>query len=152
MRLLILGLVAIASTLAGSFAVRTWANSKKTPPRADEYATLEVIKLEPVSVPIVRNGRVEGYIIARASVSAEDSEVKKSRPLLVVYASEAVFRAVYEDEVFDFSAPKPAQFPLLAERISKLANEKLGRAIIKQSRVESLDFVKPSEEGARQTR
>jgi hypothetical protein len=151
-RLLALGLVAVAATLAGSYAAMLWGTAKKSGAEPEEQAILELVKLEPVSVPVIRGGKVDGYVIARVAVSAAASDVKKSKPVLAAYASEAVFRAVYEEEAFDFSALKAVQVSALAERIAKLANERIGRAAIKQSVIESLNFVSRSEVRLQQSR
>lgn len=138
-------LVAILSTLGGSYCARLLATAAKSTAVAEEAAFVDIVKLEPISVPIVRKSKIEGYVIARIALSAPAYDVKNSKTVLMAYASEATFRAIYEDQVFDFAALKTADIAALAVRIAKLANERIGRPAIKSALVESLSFVSKSE-------
>jgi hypothetical protein len=140
-RLLALGLAGILATLAGNLAI-SWTYAKKPASTTEAQATLEVINLEPVSVPVIRDGKVEGYLVARVALSVDEADAKTNRPVLIIYANEAIFRALHEDEAFDFSALKPAQILPLAQRIATLANERIGRAVIKNAAIASLNYVR----------
>lgn len=143
-KLLALGLAAVGATLLGSYAAAMLA-SPGSPAAAPEPEAIEVVKLDPVSVPVIRQGKVQGYVIARAAIMATAAEVKKHKPALVIYAGEAIFQAIYEEEAFDFAAMKPAKISALGDRIAMLANQRLGRAAIRQLAVESLNFLTPAE-------
>ncbi len=146
MRAMALGVVAIASTLLGNFASSLLMQSKQPEALKAEPLALDLIRLEPISVPIIRSGKVEGYVVARVSVSADAADVKSSKPLLIAYASEAAFRAIYEERAFDTLAiTKVVELPGLADRIVKIANERIGRPTIKQAMVENLSVVPKSE-------
>lgn len=145
MHAIAVALVAIISTLGGTYAAKLFATAAKSAAVAEEGLVVDIVKLEPISVPIVRQGKIEGYVIARVALSAPSHDVKNSKAVLMAYASEATFRAIYEDQVFDFAALKAANVAALAGRISKLANERIGRPTIKQALVESLNFVAKSE-------
>ena len=144
-RLLIVGLVAVSAALGGVYAGTLLGapTGPSTPVVAAE--PVEIIKLESVSVPIIRKGAVDGYVIAHVSITAIAAEVKKNRASLLLYAGAASFRAIYEEEGLDFAALKSIQLSALSERITKLASDEMGNSSIKKTTIESLSFVSRSE-------
>lgn len=144
MHAIAVALVAIISTLGGTYGGKLYATAEKTTDPSNGTA-VDIVKLDPISVPIIRKGQIEGYVVARIAVAATTSDVKNGKAVLVAYASEATFRAVYEDQSFEFANLKPADVAVLTERIAKLSNERIGRPAIKQALVESLNFVSKSE-------
>ncbi|MFM9938881.1 MAG: hypothetical protein ACKVP7_05230 [Hyphomicrobiaceae bacterium] len=140
-KLITLGLAAVVATLIGCFAGAHQYNASRNAPKPAAEAELEIVKLEPITVPIIRKSKIQGYVIVHAAFGATAAEAKRSRNALTLYAGEALFQAIYEDDAFDFSAIKAAQLAALAEKASKLANAKLGRAAIKQVAIENLSLV-----------
>jgi hypothetical protein len=140
-RNLVLGFAAVAATLLGGAGAALLASSKAAAPAPAEAPVHELVKLDAVSVPVIRRGQVQGYVVAQVAVEAAAVDMKNSKPVLAVYASEAVFRAVYEEEAFDFSGLRPAHLAALADRMTKLANERIGRAAIKRVAIESINYV-----------
>ncbi|MGE0627033.1 MAG: hypothetical protein AB7O43_04360 [Hyphomicrobiaceae bacterium] len=144
-RLIALGLIAIVATLGGGYAAIMLGGDRMTAAKSANDEHLEFVKIEPVSVPIIRSGKVEGYVIAHVTVSAKDKDAEANRAALTTYASEAVFRAIYEEEEFNFAVLKPMEVVALSDRIVKLANERIGRATIRHSVIENLNFVSSAE-------
>ena len=140
MRILVPGLLAIAATLGGAWLTLSLEKGQRSA-KLDDPVVLEIVKLEHASVPIIRNGAVVGYVIARVSIGVAVHELKTGRPAIVAYAGEAVFRAVYEEPTFDFSALKTADLPALTERMTALANARIGRDVVKKTVIEHLGFV-----------
>lgn len=144
LKLLALGLIAVISTLGGGY-VGSMLGAASGGPIAHDKEKVDVVRLEPSSVPIIRQGKLAGYVVARASVTANADEVKNNKVVLSLYASEAVFKAVFEEESFDFANLRPVQISSLNEAIVKTANERMGRPVLKHSLLENLSFVSPDE-------
>ena len=143
-KLVVLGLAGIAATLAGSF-LATILGAPQDAKLEKKEPEVEIVKFDAISVPVIRRAKVQGYVVVRISVLAYSAEVKVGRPTLMAFASEAAFRAIYEEEAFDFSALKPVQITAIAEKITGLTNARLARPFIKQTAIESLNFVTQSE-------
>jgi hypothetical protein len=139
-RMLLLGLVVVLSTLGGSYAAMKLPQGSA--PGADNGAPeeLTVVKLEPVSVPVVRGGKIQGYVLGRIAFAAGAKEMK-NKDILTLYVNEAIFRSVYEEEALDFTALKPMQVEALVHRTVEKANTRIGRPAIAQVFVESLNFL-----------
>lgn len=143
-KLLVLGLAGIAATLAGSFLAAMLGAPQEAKIEKKE-PEVEMVKFDAISVPVIRRAKVQGYVVVRISVLAYAAELKAGRPALTAFASEAAFRSIYEEEAFDFSALKPVQIAALAEKITQLTNGRLVRPFIKQTAIESLNFVSQTE-------
>jgi hypothetical protein len=147
MKSLLLGTLAIVATLGGHYAAGIVSAPKPAVQAPDEK--LEIVKLEPISAPVIRDGKVIGYVIARTSVAVLAPDVKAHRDLLVAYASEAVFRGIYEEKSFDFAAMRAVDVSQLGRRVVEFANKRFGKPVVREAVVESINFVSQAELQAR---
>jgi len=147
MRSVLLGSVAIAATLGGHFASGMLSSPQRSGDAPQEQ--IDVVKLEPISVPVIRDGKVVGYVIARLSVLAPSADAKTHKELIAAYAGEGVFRGIYEEKSFDFSEMRAADVSELGRRIVEIANKKLGKPILREAAIESINFVSQAELQAR---
>jgi hypothetical protein len=143
MNTLVVGIAAILSTLAGSYLAALLTGGSRDPEQKASVA-LEFIKLDVISVPVIRSGKIQGYVLVRASVGVPLDEAKNGRPVITVYSSEGVFRALHEED-FDFKALKPTEIARLADRATSLINARIGRGAVKSTAFESVNFVPQSE-------
>jgi len=143
-KLLVLGLAGIVATLAGNVLAMVLGAPKEVSADKKE-PEVEMVKFDAISVPIIRRAQIQGYVVVRISILAYSAELKVGRPVLTAFASEAAFRAIYEEEGFDFSALKPVQIAALAEKVTTLTNARLARPFIKQTAIENLNFVTQAE-------
>lgn len=139
-RMLLLGLVVVLSTLGGSYAAMKLPQSSAPGAESQAADEVTVVKLDPVSVPVVRSGKIQGYVLGRIAFAAGTKEMK-NKDLLTLYVSEAIFRSVYEEEALDFAAMKPVHVEALVHRIVEKANARIGRPAIAQVFVEGLNFL-----------
>jgi hypothetical protein len=139
-RMLLLGLVVVIATLGGSYAAMQIPHGGTTA-KEDPHEKSEVVKIDPISVPVVRAGKIQGYVIGRFAFSAPAAEVRKDKDTLILLASEAIFMAVYREEELDFSALKIVEVDKMMERILAKVNVRMGRPMITQVFVESLNFL-----------
>jgi hypothetical protein len=138
--MLLLGLVVVLSTLGGSYAAMKLPQSSAPAAESDGPGEVAVVKLEPVSVPVVRDGKIQGYVLGRIAFAAGVKEMK-NKDALTLYVSESIFRSVYEEEALNFADLKAVQVEALAHRIIEKANARIGRPAIAQIFVESLNFL-----------
>jgi hypothetical protein len=144
MKLLITGLTAVFATLAGSYVAGMLAGSPSGAEKTTEAKVLEFIKLDVLSVPVIRQGRVQGYVLARIAIGVPVEDAKKNRIAISLYSSEGAFRAIYE-EGFEFSHLKAADIGRLADRMTKLINDRMRVSVVGVTTIESLNFVPYSE-------
>ncbi|MBN9279117.1 MAG: hypothetical protein J0I57_16005 [Hyphomicrobium sp.] len=139
-RMLLLGLVVVIATLGGSYAAMQIPQGAQTS-KEDPSEKTEIVKIDPISVPVVRGGKIQGYVIGRYAFSAPASEVRKDKDTLILFVSEAIFMSVYNEEDLDFAALKIVEVDKLIERILTKVNARIARPMISQIYVESLNFL-----------
>lgn len=140
---LIVGIVAVAVTIGSTFAT-LWFN-RAGAEKKDVAEKYEHLKLDAVSVPILRRGKVEGYVLARLTATVKSKDVSARRDAVTSHFSAAAFRTVYEEPSFEFRDLKKAELVTLAKRIGEATNKSLGSESIKEVMVENLNYLSPEE-------
>lgn len=140
-RMLLLGLVVVLSTLGGSYAAMKLPSAMSSGEKDPANEPVTIVKLDPVSVPVVRDGKIQGYVLGRISFSTPSSEASKNKDALLLYVNEAIFRSIYEEETLDFTSLKPIGVEALVGRVVQKANARIGRTAIVQVFVENLNFL-----------
>lgn len=141
MKLLALGLATVIATLAGSYAAVVLSS-----PPGDRAATPmpdveEIVRLEQSSIPILRDGKVQGYVLAQLAFTASASDLKSSKPALTTHVTAAAFATVFEEEALNFASLRVAQLARLGDRTLARANEQIGRHVVRKVLVENLMFL-----------
>ena len=141
-RMLLLGLVVVLSTLGGSYAAMKIPQATSGSSGKEQVVeAVTIVKLDPVSVPVVRDGKIQGYVLGRISFSTSASEAARYKDALILYVNEAIFRSIYEEETLDFSSLKPIGVEALVGRVVEKANARIGRNAIAQVFVENMNFL-----------
>ncbi|MCB1503843.1 MAG: hypothetical protein KDJ47_02610 [Hyphomicrobiaceae bacterium] len=142
---MIVGVVAVASTVGGSYLGRHLNQVPVHGGGKSEPEPVKHMKLEPISVPILRGGKLDGYVIARIAYAAPVKDADKQKDELEIFVNAATFRTFYADPAFDFAALTPVETQQLAGRIVKNANAQIGRETIKEVIIEGLNYMTPDE-------
>lgn len=142
---LVVGLVAVASTLGGSYVTMRLSAPAASGGDTEAPEVLKHVKPDMISVPILRNGKIDGYVIARVVASALAKDVDKHQEEVLLFVNAATFRTFYSDPGFDFAALSPVETRELASRIVKDVNARLGRDSVKEVIIESLNYMTPEE-------
>lgn len=139
-RELIVGTIAVLSTLAGSFAATQFgAGAGKSEQAAPEK--LEHLALDTVSVPVLRSGKIQGYAVADVVAIVSASILKQHGATIKLYLNEASFRVLYEEQSFNFAELKPAETLAIGHRIVEAANHRLSGDAVKEVVIKGLNYV-----------
>ncbi|WP_395664294.1 hypothetical protein [Methylocella sp.] len=132
-------IVMVASTYVGA----TWkfgADSSKP----DKPAKVEQRKTEPVSVPIIADGSVAGYVVAKFSYLVDSDAVKKLPTPPDAFITDEAFRRLYVDKV-DFAHLEKYDIAGLTSSLIAKVNQRLGSDVVKDVLVEQFTFVPKTE-------
>ena len=140
-KMIVLGFVAVIATLGGAYAGLQMSFKQKSGTEVLEQDAVELVKLDPTSVPVIRDGSIAGYVIVRSAYLATAKDIKQIRPQMTAYVTEAIFINVYGDEAANFTGMKPIQVEALAERAAKGANTRLARDAIKRITLEHINYL-----------
>jgi len=108
---------------------------------AEEAEVIEFIKTDMVSVPVIKEGKVQGYLVAQMSFAVNKTETKKLAFEPTPYLVDVAYRALYENSAIDFAQLQPQDLTLLAKKIAEGANAKLGGEVVKDVLMNEINYV-----------
>jgi len=144
------GVWACAVALAASYFAVSWQGTTHA---AAEHAPdklhggLETVRTRMISVPVIRSGGVQGYVMAQFSFTAEAKALKHLSVKADVVVIDEAFKAIYSDDSVDFRKLRKQDLPNLGKRIVDGANKRYGVRIIEDVFVQELNYV--SKDGVR---
>ncbi len=105
------------------------------------FSKLEQLKTDVISVPMLSNGKVEGYVLARFAYLVDSDMLKKLTvepgPILL----DSAFRTIYASPVSDFRRIEKYDLKKLTGRLKKAVNEKLGVELVRDVLIDSINYV-----------
>ena len=139
---LLIGLwVCIVALGSSYFFVQMNNSSAAHVPSEAEVEVIEFIKTDMVSVPVIREGKVQGYLVAQLSFAVNKTATKKLAFEPTPYLVDVAYRALYENSAIDFAQLQPQDLTLLAKKIAEGANAKLGGDVVKDVLMNEINYV-----------
>jgi hypothetical protein len=105
---------------------------------------LERKKVEPVNVPIIANGNVEGYIVVQIVYHADSTILRKLPVPLDDFVRAETFQLLYSSDV-NFNHLEKYDVKDLVENLTARINKRLGSDIVKEILVTELNYVSKKE-------
>ncbi|HWK67473.1 MAG TPA: hypothetical protein VNS34_21300 [Rhizobiaceae bacterium] len=102
------------------------------------FGGLDYVKADLISVPLIRNARVDGYVLAQLVYTAEPQELRKlSVPIQNLLADQA-YSFIYADPAFDM-----AKFDLAGFKtgLRDSINKRVGSQLIHEVLIEQIDYL-----------
>lgn len=139
---LLVGLwVCIVALGSSYFFIQTNNSNAAHGPSEEEAAAIEFIKTDMVSVPIIKEGKVQGYLVAQLSFAVNKVESAKLGFEPTPYLVDVAYRTLYDSSAVDFSKLRPQDLTSLSKKISQGVNEKLGKEIVKDVLMNEINYV-----------
>jgi flagellar basal body-associated protein FliL len=107
----------------------------------EESEAVVFIKTDMVSVPVIKDGKVQGYLVAQLSFAVNKAESAKLAFEPAPYLIDVAFRTLYENSVIDFEKLRPQDLTALAKKISEGANAKLGSKVVKDVLMNEINYI-----------
>lgn len=146
---LIVGIWACLVTLAGAYGGVYWRQQSASAATAGVHEEkLEGRKVKPITVPIIADGVLKGYISAEFTLMTPKSDPHGGHGASLDpegYVMDEAFRLIYADNKVDFSDMQQSDIANLTSRITANVNKRLGSEIIKETLVKNFAFI-PREE------
>lgn len=145
LRMLVIGIWSCAVTLASTYGAAYWKSHRNATPAEAHVEKLEVKKIKPITVPIISDGMLKGYISAEFSyvvaaaggshgASGADGDPDS-------YIMDEAFRRIYADNSLDFHHIEKFDLNTFTRELTARVNERLGSSLIKETLVKSFAFV-----------
>ncbi|MGP9813350.1 hypothetical protein ACTZWT_17730 [Rhodopseudomonas sp. NSM] len=142
MKLLLAGVWACIVTIGASFGVSYWNESRAAPPPAQDYLDgLVYEKTKVVNVPMIAEGRVQGYVVAQLAFTA-DAKVLRQLPVPPEpFVVDEAFRTVYGDQNLDFKNLARYDLAQFARKVKEQVNKRLQAGVVQDVLVQDFNYV-----------
>jgi hypothetical protein len=140
-RLVLAGLWMCVLTAGTSYAVAYWKENGSLLPKQDSPGGLQHQKTRTLSVPMVEDGSVKGYIVARFVYTVEAKAMHQITVPPEPFVVDEAFRKIYADERLDFRKLARYDLSLLTASIKQRVNERMQAEIVQDVLVEDFNYV-----------
>jgi hypothetical protein len=104
-------------------------------------AALELIRGEPITVPVIGNGDVTGYFLARISFMMDKEKVKGQTLPTTELMTDQLFTLLVGNKMVDIANVPAFDVNTFREKIKTEMNARLGEGMVDQVLIEQLDYV-----------
>jgi hypothetical protein len=144
MKVILLGTWLCLVTLGAAYGVMSWQKNKiaaETAHAEGEPATLEQLHTKMINVPIIRDGAVQGYVLAQFAFTVESKKLHElsTKPDLVVV--DEAFKLIYTGEAIDFRHLRRNDISALSKLIQDNVNKRFGEKLVREVLVEELNYL-----------
>jgi hypothetical protein len=141
-RLVLAGLWVCILTAGTSYAVVYWKeNGSVLSPGNEHFDSLQYQKTRVLSVPMVENGAVQGYVVARFVYTVEGKTMHQLAIPPDPFVVDEAFRRIYADERLDFRRLARYDLAILTGAIKQRVNERMQADIVQDVLVEDFNYV-----------
>ncbi len=145
-RLVLAGLWVCILTAGTSYAVAYWKENGSALSAKEEYLEgLQHLKTRVLSVPMVENGAVQGYIVARFAYTVEAKTMHQLAVPPEPYVVDEAFRRIYADERLDFRKLARYDLSILTAAIKQRVNERMQADVVQDVLIEDFNYVSREE-------
>ena len=141
MKLIFISLWTCAVALGASAFAAQWKAEVKPAVEEPYVDGLEYRKLEPMTVPMISDGAVTGYVLARLVFTAEAGALRKLSVEPEPFVADEAFREIYENGKVEFGQLAKYNLDDLSTKIKENANQRLGPDVIQDVLIEEINYV-----------
>jgi len=142
-RPILTGVWVCAATMGSAYVGATWQKAAAVTERHDAHASgdLTPIRTRMISVPVVADGGVRGYVVAQFAFTASASAMKHMPIKPDLFVVDEAFQLIYSGEMIDFRQYKKQDLQALGKRIAENVNKRLGTRVVEDVLVQELNYV-----------
>ncbi len=142
MKLLMVGIWACVVTLGSAFGALYMQKSKLLGHGSEEaHAVQELKKTRPLSVPMIADGRVNGYVIVQFAYTIDEASGKKVSLAPDVFLLDEAFKALYGDPNLDFRKLAKYDVASLTKTMVSGVNTRMGIKLVNDVMVSEFAYV-----------
>jgi len=126
--------------ISGYGTTQYLAAQKRVGEEAPAFVGLDYETVNPVNVPILSDGLLQGYVVIKMVFTADGDTLRRlpvpPHPFLI----DEAFRVLYSDETLDFRGLERYDLETFTERLKTTTNARLGRNVVHDVLVEEFNY------------
>lgn len=132
-----------AVTLGSAYGTIIWqVQSKKSADGGhEEKVWVEQVQTKRISVPIINDGNLKGYVFAQFIFNVNSSALKELTIRPDIFFVDEIFKAIYSGGGINFRDPEKTNVTALSDLIRKNVNTKFGENFVQEVLVQELNYV-----------
>ncbi|WP_029029986.1 hypothetical protein [Salinarimonas rosea] len=146
-RLVAAGLWLCATVFVSSHLVADW-RAKRAAEAAGEpsyFRGVSYEKTRALSVPILREGRIAGYVVAQFVYTVDTEDLRRLRVPPESFILDETFQRLFADETIDFADLRAFDMRGFLAGLTQSVNARLGEEVVRELMVEEFNFVDPAQ-------
>jgi hypothetical protein len=142
-KVILLGVWLCAVTLGATYGALTWTakSSTDSTQAAKAPAVLQQVQTKVLNVPVIKDGALQGYVLAQFVFTVETEKLKELSTKPDVVVVDEAFKLIYTGEAIDFRTMRKNDIAALAKLIMTNVNKRLGEAIVHEVLVQEFNFL-----------
>lgn len=141
-RILMTGVWVCIVTVGASLGISYWKESQAAVPGKQDYLEgLVYEKTKVINVPMIAEGRVQGYIVAQLVFTA-DAKVLRQLPVPPEsFVVDEAFRGIYGDPQLDFKNLARYDLAYFTQTVKERVNKRLQTDVLQDVLVQDFNYV-----------
>jgi hypothetical protein len=126
------------------FASAYYGYQFRMPPAAGSQAgaaNVEMLKTDMTSVPVIRDGVIQGYLIFQLAVAVDEEKKNAAHLDPMPYIVDEAFKAMYNDSSMDFTNLRKFDFTEMGKTIAANLNARFKDEIVRDVLIQNLNYV-----------
>lgn len=140
-RFVIIGVWACLVGLGSSYAAAWYAAGAPRKSEEPYLAGLEYRRLPAITVPMIVDGKLQGYVLAKFVITADAAELRKLPMEPTVFAVNAAFSEIYVNGRIESGKITKYNLPEMLGRIKTSTNTYLNGEVVREVLVDSLNYI-----------
>lgn len=141
MRLFVVGIWAVLVTVGAGFVVAQMRISAPSDEDGPRLEGLRYTSLPTMSVPVVEDGRVSGYVVVRMVYTADAAVLRGLASEPDAFITDEIFRALYGSADTAFGRLVRLDLDALAAEARERVNARLGDEVVQDLLVDGLNYI-----------
>jgi len=141
MRIFLVGLWAVIVTLGTGFTVAQMRIASPEETATPRLEGLRYTSLPTISVPVVEDGRLSGYVVLRLVYTADSAVLRGLAAEPDAFITDEIFRRLYGSSQTVFGRLVRLDLEALAEEARLVVNERMGDEVIQDLLVDGLNYI-----------
>jgi hypothetical protein len=140
-------LVTALSSYAATFWYKQDANES---PGEKLFGGLQSVQTNIISVPVIADGAVQGYVLAQFTFTIKSDVMKRMSVKPDIFLLDAAFRSIYSADAAELRGARKQDLQVMTAAIKSRVNERFGKDLVEDLLIEKFTFVPKDEvrEGA----
>jgi hypothetical protein len=140
-----IGVWACLVALGSTYAAAMWSSGAKVEipvVQGDKALTgLEYRKPAPITIPMISDGRLRGYVVAKVMFTANAADLHAFPVDPQPFVLDETFRRIYTDGKVEFDQMSKYNLDDITSAIKKNVNARLGSELIQDVLIDELNYV-----------